>query len=206
MIPLEPERYYHIYNHANGKDVLFMEERNFSFFLEQYKKHISPVAETLAYCLMPNHFHMLVQIKDEESLKDLTTFPKFWTLEKLNIDDREKQISLFISKQFSNMFSSYTQAFNRSQNRKGSLFYKNFRRKLITSEDYMQKLVNYVHFNPVVHGFINTPSEWKYSSYNAILSKKETLINRETVLEYFGGIENFRYCHNSPFNLDGMDF
>ena len=106
---------YHIYNHANGEDNLFRERENYRFFLQQYEKHITPVADTLAYCLMPNHFHLLVRIKDAEAL--LQTFPKFETLEKL-------AASNIISKQFANLFSSYTQAFNKKYDRKGSLFQK----------------------------------------------------------------------------------
>jgi REP element-mobilizing transposase RayT len=208
MVPLEPEKYYHIYNHANGEDVIFKNDRNYHFFLAKYKCHIMPVAQTLAYCLMPNHFHFLIQIRGEKSLVATPTFPKFKTLEKVEplkklskhqqIDCHEKRVSLFISKQFSNLFSSYTQAFNLDQNRKGSLFYKNFRRKEITSEDYFIKLVNYIHFNPVVHGFVDTPKQWKYSSYQAFLSNKETLIAKEETIRWFGDWENFLYCHQFP--------
>lgn len=203
MQPLEPGRYYHIYNHANGNDSLFYEERNYNFFLKKYRQHIAPVASTLAYCLMPNHFHLLIKIRDEGELMNLESFPKFETLEKL--DDREKQTSLFLSKQFANLFSSYTQAFNRAYNRKGSLFYKNFKRKGISSEKYLQKLVNYIHFNPVNHGFLNHPTDWKYSSFNAILSSGKTMIDKEAVMEWFGGVDNFRYCHRFPIDLDGFN-
>ncbi len=115
MPPLLPNQYYHIYNHANGDDNLFREEENYRFFLQQYHQHIDAIADTVAWCLMPNHFHLLVKIKNEESL--LQTFSKFETLEKL------------LSKKFSNLFSSYTQAFNKLYQRRGSLFIKNFKRK-----------------------------------------------------------------------------
>src|SRR5690606_6961681 len=100
------EKYYHIYNHANGDDNLFREQKNYGYFLEKYKQHINPIAETIAWCLMPNHFHLLVKIKSEEEIA--AAFPKFQTLEKLR---REDEKSKFLSKQFSNFFSSYTQSF-----------------------------------------------------------------------------------------------
>ncbi|MGB4776434.1 MAG: hypothetical protein WBP45_14755, partial [Daejeonella sp.] len=78
---LLPSLYYHIYNHANGQDNLFLTPENYRFFLQQYTKHIYPVAHTLAYCLLPNHFHLLIRIRNEEVL--LKAFPKFKTLEKL---------------------------------------------------------------------------------------------------------------------------
>jgi len=68
---LAPEDVYHIYNCANGTENLFREERNYHFFLEKYFKYAHPIAETFAYCLMPNHFHIMVRIRSEE---DLTGF------------------------------------------------------------------------------------------------------------------------------------
>ncbi|MCK5209465.1 MAG: hypothetical protein KAQ79_15630, partial [Cyclobacteriaceae bacterium] len=53
---------YHIYNHANGDDNIFREQDNYRFFLEKYVKYINPVADTFAYCLMRNHFHLMVRI------------------------------------------------------------------------------------------------------------------------------------------------
>ena len=78
---LIPDTYYHTFNHANGDDNLFKEERNYSFFLNKYYQHINPIADTVAWCLMPNHFHLLIKIKNEDAM--LQTFPKFKTLEKL---------------------------------------------------------------------------------------------------------------------------
>ncbi|MDK2979548.1 MAG: REP-associated tyrosine transposase [Bacteroidales bacterium] len=127
---LESGYYYHIYNHANGSDNLFRSDDNYRFFLKKFKQHVTPIAETYAYCLLPNHFHFLVRIKEEGVIR--STFPKFQTLEKIN---RNK----FISKQFSNFFSSYTQSFNKVNGRKGSLFYKNFKRKRITTEIYLKQ-------------------------------------------------------------------
>ncbi|MBK7097422.1 MAG: transposase [Sphingobacteriales bacterium] len=112
--------YYHIFNHANGDDNLFREEKNYSFFLNKYHQHIDPIADTIAWCLMPNHFHLLIKIKNAEAL--LQTFPKFKTLETFR--EEEKTLSNLLSKQFSNFFSSYSQAFNKVYNRRGSLFIK----------------------------------------------------------------------------------
>ena len=95
----EAESIYHIYNRANGHENLFIEEQNYAFFLDKYFKHISPIAATYSYCLMPNHFHLMIKIKSVEEIKDnigLKTFDKYETFGKL------------ISKQFSNLFSSYT--------------------------------------------------------------------------------------------------
>ncbi len=83
MIPLKPNEMYHIYNHANGNDNLFRNEENYAYFLKRYAYFIHPIAKTYAYCLMPNHFHLLVKIRSEEGIA--ITFPKIRTLEKLEI-------------------------------------------------------------------------------------------------------------------------
>lgn len=207
---LQPATFYHIYNHANGDDNLFREEENFRFFLQQYQKFVTPVADTFAYCLMPNHFHFLVRTKDEmelcslpnyktSSLSITSTFPKFKTLEKLETE----KAAPFLSKQFSNLFSSYTQAFNKKYSRKGSLFLKNFKRKEVDTDDYFIKLIHYIHSNPVHHGFTKKVDEWRYSSYHSIISDKETLLNRGNVLSWFGSKEDFVTFHkiNSPLSM-----
>ena len=70
---LQSDCFYHIYNRANGNELIFLKNENYRFFLQQYKKYILPIADTFCYCLMPNHFHFLVRIKSQEQL--LSTFP-----------------------------------------------------------------------------------------------------------------------------------
>ena len=68
-IPLNPDCVYHIFSRAIGKEKLFLEEEHYYFFLKRYKLHISPVADTFAYNLLPNHFHFLVRIKTLDEIK-----------------------------------------------------------------------------------------------------------------------------------------
>lgn len=67
--PLEPGKYYHIFNHAIGSENLFREKTNYEYFLTLYDKYISPIAYTHAWVLMPNHFHLLVELKQESDLQ-----------------------------------------------------------------------------------------------------------------------------------------
>ena len=69
MEPLKPDTTYHIFNHANGFENVFCEDDNFRYFLEKYWVYIAPVAETYAYCLMPNHFHLVVRIRKQEVIE-----------------------------------------------------------------------------------------------------------------------------------------
>ena len=197
MDSLQPSRFYHIYNHANGSENIFRDAENYRFFLEKYELYISPFAETFAWCLMPNHFHLLVQIRDETTL--LTkALPKFKTLEELNSANA-------ISKQFSRLFSSYTQAYNKKYMRMGSLFMKNFKRHLIDTNNYFSKIVHYIHANPVHHGFVKAISDWHWSSYHSFLSTAPTKIKRAAVLDWFGGRDCFVQFHQQTIDLKSKD-
>lgn len=66
---LEEGGYYHIYNRANGSDNLFRQKSDYRHFLRLYQKYIVPVADTFAWVLMPNHFHLLVRIKEKRVYK-----------------------------------------------------------------------------------------------------------------------------------------
>lgn len=180
---LESGNYYHIYNRANGNEKLFLNDDNYNYFLEKYNYYILPIADTFAYCLMPNHFHFLVRIKAITNLQGIQT------LERL-------QKSKYISQQFSNFFNAYTQAFNKQNNRKGSLFIPRFNRKKITSQEYLINTVNYIHQNPITHGYVKELNEWSYSSFKIFLSNKKTNICRNEVLDWFNDKENFIAYHN----------
>ena len=187
---LQFSTYYHIFNHANGDDNLFREEKNYSFFLNKYHQYIDPIADTVAWCLMPNHFHLLKKIKNKDAL--LQTIPKFKTLESLRAEEKEKTLSNLLSKQFSNFFSSYSQAFNKVYKRRGSLFIKNFKRKEVTSDEYMRMLILYIHLNPVKHGFVSIRENWQWTSFNEFLHNQPDLLNR-----LFGNAETYISQHHA---------
>lgn len=188
----EPDGFYHIYNHANGNENIFINDDNYQFFLNKFNLYISPVARTYAYCLMPNHFHFLIQLKERNAIIDLF---------KLNTLDVELDMSKKVSHQFSKFFNSYTQAFNKYHGRRGSLFMQNYKRKGVDSEQYLKRLIIYIHQNPVENGFVDNLNDWKYSSFKAITSNIETIAEKDKVLELFGGIENFIFCHKKLVTL-----
>jgi putative transposase len=212
---LVPEASYHVYNRANGSEKLFLSKENYRFFLEKYRLYTDPIADTFCYCLMPNHFHFLIRIKSEAELHKVfsmpiaspkfetntaspkfetnTASPKFETLEKLNHQTLEK----VLSKQFSNLFSCYTQAFNKQQNRKGSLFMKNFNRIRIYDSKHLNTLVPYIHHNPVVSGLCARPEDWQHSSYTAILEKNDSFVRASELISLFEDLENFKFIHDS---------
>jgi len=210
--PLEPLGIYHIFNRANGSDKLFANKGNYLYFLERYKTYIAPVADTFCYCLMPNHFHLLVRLKEEKELERFfrkkyagryeTTFRKF------QIETAFRKFQTFgklVSKEFSNLFSSYAQAYNKQQRRKGNLFMHKFKRLLVQDDKYLLKLVHYIHLNPVTHGFCQKPGDWPYSSYGVLISDKPTWLKKTEVIEWFNDMNNFIYCHSQAPEFTGID-
>jgi REP element-mobilizing transposase RayT len=194
-IPLDPGRMYHIWTHANGSENFFRSDENYRYFLEKYTYYIYPVVETFAYCLMPNHLHLMVRVRREKEVldflrdkKDNPTLQGFKTL---------GGFSKIISRQFSHLFNSYTQAYNKKYDRKGSLFIPNFQRKEITSNEYFTRLIVYIHNNPVHHGFVKEAGDWPHSSWHAYLFDKATKIKRDEGLSLFGTKKVFEKLHQN---------
>jgi REP element-mobilizing transposase RayT len=178
--PLQCGQYYHIYNRGNNGETLFRERRNYAYSLRLYDKYIQPVAETYAYCLMSNHFHLLVRMKDKDcqSSEDWQSYPPCPA-----------------SRAFATLFSTYTKALNKAYHRTGSLFEKPFRRKRVDSDRYFTYLVVYIHRNPQKHGLVDDFHDWPYSSYRAMLSDKVSHIRRLDVLGWFDGRASFEAAH-----------
>lgn len=179
---IEPGYLYHLYNHANGNLQLFRSDENYHYFLAKYKQYVHPFVDTLAYCLMPNHFHFAVRIKDEcQNLEQSRT---------------SEQLRKCVTNSIKNWLISYTQFYNFVYSNRGNLYHQKIRRKKISDQKYLLNLIGYIHLNPVKHGFVLNPYDWIFSSYATILSKNNTFLQSEEVLSYFDDEDNFRYYHD----------
>lgn len=183
--PLIHGKYYHIYNRGINSDTLFKEKRNYEYFLKLYDNHIEPIAETFAWCLMKNHFHLLIRIKNADEL----------SLNKI----------IEPSQSFSNLFNAYTKAYNKSYNRHGPMFERPFKRKMISNESYFQNLIAYIHNNPVHHAICEHPLKYPWSSYITFVSEKKTRLKRTEVIAFFNDLENFKYVHQQKINDLSID-
>jgi putative transposase len=97
---LAPDTYYHIFNRGINKENLFKEKRNYTYFLNNYLKFISPIAKTYAFfCLLKNHFHFLICTRSEDILKKFVPEGKDYSTEKI------------ISLQFSHLFNGYAKTY-----------------------------------------------------------------------------------------------
>ena len=197
--PLQTGKYYHIYNRGIDRCDLFRENENYEYFLALYGRYISPIANTLAWVLMKNHFHLLVQILPPDRWGNLTPHPEGF--QNLRGVEPEKRIN----QQFSNLFNAYSKAFNKRYDRTGSLLEHSFRRKEIDSTEYLKRVIVYIHHNPVKHGFCETPSGYPWSSYHACISIKPTKLQRETVIGWFGNTTEFIRRHNGKMETDDIE-
>lgn len=170
-IRLQYGKVYHIYNRGNNGDNIFIEERNYHYFLQLYIKYIYPVVDTYAYFLLRNHFHLLVRIKPKVEIEVGCKPP---------------------SQYFSNFFNAYAKAINRAYERTGALFERPFQRIQVSNPAYFARLVVYIHRNPEHHGFVEDLCDWPFSSYGAIRAEdKPTRVRRDVVLAWFEGVEAF---------------
>ncbi len=129
--PMFPGEYFHVFNRGNNRENIFYKPENASYFLGKYQKYLLPVLETYAYCLLPNHFHLLVRVKTLEEILGRggsTDLPGFKNREGLAKCGDEaataKFIAELVSEQFRLMFMAYAKAINKQENRVGSLFQK----------------------------------------------------------------------------------
>ena len=166
---------YHVYNRAVGNEKLFFEKRNYEYFLlklyEKTKNHIN----IIAYCLLKNHYHLLVEIKEKASPK-------------------------LVSEAFRSFGISYSQAINKQESRKGSLFMRPIKRKKIINENYFKNLIVYIHTNPVLHGFVSDFESYQWSSYSffirdGITITKNLFKTKEIIKQYFNDVENLMFVH-----------
>lgn len=165
----------HLYNRAYEKGALVCySEDNFESFLRRYFERMTDYCDIYAYCILPYHYHFDVRIKDTETIlqaaaRDLKQLSKD-TLRQLGLaEDHSKEIRYYltiedenltkkivlwaISEQFRHFNMSYVKALNKQINRRGSLIQKRFRRKLFRGIEDIQRLLHYIHFNPIHHGW-----------------------------------------------------
>ncbi len=157
---------YHIYNRGNNKEALFKEERNYYYFLDLYRKYLHPIAHLYAYCLLPTHFHLMVRIKEWESIENC-------------IHDENQLWS-----QFRTFLGTYTKAINKTYSRSGHLFEKRYSRRIIQTDEQFFRLIVYIHQNPQNHGIVMDFRNWPFSSYDAYVKKdRRSMVAKEILFD-----------------------
>ncbi|PKN96106.1 MAG: transposase [Chloroflexi bacterium HGW-Chloroflexi-5] len=165
ITPIEVDSIYHIYNRGVNKELIFFSERNYQFFIYKMVNYMQDKASILAYCMMPNHYHLLVKIKNTN----------------------------FVQKGLQPFLISYTNSINIDQKRIGPLFQGRYQANLVFDDAYLLECVKYIHLNPVSAGLVRLPQEWEYSSYRDYLSPQtKTFVDKDSVLTLFSSTTEFK--------------
>ena len=187
---------YHIYNQGNNRQRIFYKRENYLFFLRKIDVFIKPYGDILAWCLMPNHFHLMMLVNEVD-----LPFKSSVVL-KDNIKSRSLNQSIGI------MLRSYTSAVNKQENRTGKLIREKTKTECVTCCDidysrhffadgsavqkniplekqYPKVCFDYIHLNPVKAKIVKEITFWEFSSardyYGDRIGK---LINKEKAREY----------------------
>ncbi len=143
---------YHIYNRGNNKQIIFFKRDNYIYFLNKIRRYILPNCEILAYCLMPNHFHLLVYVD-----------------ERLDINFENPLITNNkLSEGIRLLLSSYTKGINVQEQRIGNLFQQKTKARCVTennSQNYSEECFHYIHQNPIKANLVDKMEDWEFSSF-----------------------------------------
>ena len=196
---IEKGHIYHIYNQGNNRQKIFFNRENYFFFLGKMKEYIMPYADIMAWCLMPNHFHWMVYVRETDIFRSRGA-----------TQSRTPTISDNISfnKSIGILLASYTRAINNQENITGSLFREKTNAECLTAfngitpsfyntefgtimnitdpeKEYPQICFNYIHNNPVKAGLVKSAEDWEFSSFQDICGMRNgKLINRERINEF----------------------
>ncbi len=184
--PLQPNKVYHIFSHAVNNTNIFLNNGNYEFMLKRWKHLSEGSFNTFAFCQMANHFHLCVQ-----------TLPTPHSEDNLLVKEPRHQDNVtFHSKKINNFLSSYTQAFNKQQNRKGALFRSRFGRIEVMNHKYFCDLICYIHHNPIHHFGYDNYNDWQFTSHRHFSSLAEfDFIQKDIVINRFGGLKGFENYH-----------
>lgn len=158
--------YVHYYHRGVNKERIFFSENNYEYLKNILLRHLQDYhVELLAFCLMPNHYHILLK------------------------HEKEIEGSRYIQR----VFNTYVQAVNKQMERVGTLFQGSVKRRNVESEEYLMETIRYIHVNPVSAGMVNRPEEWGHSDYKEWieLSKPSRNLLDECQL-IFGGSRNYK--------------
>jgi putative transposase len=192
-------QFYHLVFKSIDGLLLFRNDRNRLFFLEKFSLYTRNILICFSWCQLDNHVHFVIRILSLPDLQKLilqvpdvnkTIAMRKFLMEPLN----DLVVNELIERQINRFMVSYTNAFNIRFNRTGSLF-QSFRRSVINNEAHLQQAIIYVHANAQKHGLIEDYQLYPHSSFDGILKSKQSFVDAEAVLNFFGGKTKFIEQH-----------
>ncbi len=174
-------QYYHVYNRGVNREAIFFNEGNYAFFIRRIRRYFQPtLVHVIAYCLMPNHYHLLVRVctDDEFGTKVMQPFG-----------------------------TSYVKAVNKQQDRVGPLFQGKYKAKLVDTDAYLSHLTRYIHRNPVDAGYVDQAEAWPYSSYRDYVGLRDGMIpHSDVILGRFSSANGYRAFVEAIGDSGPVDF
>jgi len=156
---------FHVYNRGCNRSKIFFEEDNYVFLLQKIKLFTLKFnISVLAYCLMPNHYHLLLKQNSEKPLNKCVQF----------------------------IFNSYSKAINKMYKKSGTLFEGKFK-SVEVDEGEVLKVCRYIHRNPLDDKLVNNLEDWKYSNYLEWIGKRNrALYDKELIKKHFSKPELYK--------------
>jgi REP element-mobilizing transposase RayT len=192
------DQYYHVYNRGVNKQSIFLEPADRLFFLSLFEQHLSnkktldtrgrlltkfsEEVELIAFCLMPNHFHLLLYLKSTEGIIHLTR----------------------------SVMTSYTMYFNKKYQRSGGLYEDSFLASLVSNEAYLWHVSRYIHLNPLDIGqdFISYPySSIKYftgSNKSDWIHPERLVVTKIDKQQYLEFVSDYKTMHEDMKYLKNL--
>ncbi|OGE28868.1 hypothetical protein A2867_02900 [Candidatus Daviesbacteria bacterium RIFCSPHIGHO2_01_FULL_40_11] len=182
--------YCYVFNQGVERRDIFLEDKDYRFFqtylfiylkplkvvlekhpdlpIRLHSKNLSSEVELVAYCLMPNSFHLLLKQKTKYGISKLM-----------------KQIT-----------NAYTLFFNQKNKRSGSLMQGRFKAVGVTDDNLLIQILRYIHLKPVAAGITSDLESYQWSSYADYMGKENELpCSKEKMLSYFKSIGDFEKFH-----------
>ena len=160
-----PGESYHVYNRVANRDRVFFDRETYLMFLRRWREYLpTEAASVRAYCLMPNHYHLLITLGTSDFVERMQRFG-----------------------------TSFTKAVNSRFGRTGVLFEGRFKAIHVQDESYLLHLTRYLHLNPVVANLVNRAEDWEFSSYCEYIGRRSgTLPQLGKVLAVFGDAQRYQ--------------
>lgn len=182
---------YHVFNRGNNKQPIFFKQGNYGYFLNKADNYIRPYCDILAWCLMPNHFHLLIHANENS-----TPIIKDGSFERQQFSQGIKQL-----------LSSYTKAINKQEGKTGSLFQQKTKAILTENSGHAQTAFHYIHQNPLKAGLVKKMEDWPHSSFIDYLGHRKSICNTELALNLLD-LNPSRFYEDSyqVINFNPVDF
>jgi putative transposase len=182
---------YHVFNRGNNKQPIFFNKDNYIYFRNNLEKYVANRCDLLAWCLMPNHFHLLIHANSKSILK---------------IKDGSFERQQF-SQGIKLLLSSYTKAINKAYQRTGSLFQQKTKAIIANKNNQAEITFHYIHQNPLRAGLVSKLEDWPHNSFQEYYRGQSELCNINLAIELLDlDIRRFYDDSNQVINFKHLNF